>query len=164
MSIFFLLNGICFAQIPSNRTYFEFIGGIAILSGEFSGGGFPSLSFLIGNQAFITKNAFFEIQGGLALPSVITAKTGIGITTNGIGASIGLRLFPTMAYAQINFPTKNGRFHVSAEITPLENSNLSYLSFYAKNIFNFGYQWDIGKSKKIKHSNKLFYLEIIYSI
>lgn len=137
-----------FSQLPTTRTYLELNGGLALLSDEWEGGRFPGASFLVGHQNYISKNVFFEIQGGPAFPSIITIKTGIGATTEGIGASIGMRLFPTMGYAQIHFPSKNGQLNISAEASPLTNGEFSYLSYGAKNIITIGYQWNIGKSRR----------------
>jgi hypothetical protein len=109
---------------------------------------YPGISFLIGNQSFIFQNIFFESQIGLALPSIVTAKIGLGFINKGIGASIGMRLYPTMAYAQIHLPTSNGQFNISAEVSPFTNSSLEFYSLSARNLFTVGYQWNIGKSRK----------------
>ena len=141
-----------FTQKSNNRSYLELNSGIAVFE-EFSsfgpsGGFFPGISFLIGNQSFIFQNIFFESQIGLALPSIVTAKIGLGFINKGIGASIGMRLYPTMGYAQIHLPTSNGQFNISAEVSPLTYSSFESYSLGARNIFALGYQWNIGKSRK----------------
>lgn len=147
---------IAFSQFEKNRTYFELNGGIAMLSSDLDGGIFPGLSCIFGRQVFINNSVFFEFQGGFALPSIATAKTGFGFTADGIGASAGLRIFPMMGYVQVHFPTKNGQFNISAEASPLVNNDPNFLSFGAKNLFTCGYQWNIGKSRKKKEEgNKL---------
>lgn len=142
-----------FTQKSNNRTYIEVNSDIAVFGenssiGPLNGNIFPGISFLIGNQSFIFQNIFFESQIGLALPSILTAKIGLGFTNERIGASIGMRLFPTMAYAQIHLPTSNGQFNISAEVSPLTNSSIGRYSMGARNIFAIGYQWNIGKSRK----------------
>ena len=136
------------AQMPSNRTYLELNVGVADLP-EYGDALFPGVSFLVGYQYYISEHAFLDIQGGLAFPSIITAKTGVGVKANGIGCSVGVRIFPTMGYAQIHFPTQNGQLNISAEASPFANySNYrSTLSIEAKSIFTIGYQWNLGKGK-----------------
>jgi hypothetical protein len=150
--IFLIFCGNSFTQKSNNRSYLEVNSGVAVFGEDFSGfkSGlmFPGISFLIGNQSFVSKNIFFESQIGLALPSIVTAKIGLGFINKGIGASVGIRLFPTMAYAQIHLPTSNGQFNISAEVSPLTNSSLESYSLGARNIFTVGYQWNIGKSRK----------------
>jgi hypothetical protein len=151
--IFLIFCNNSFTQKSNNRSYLEVNSGIAVFEefsyfGPTNGRFFPGISFLIGNQSFIFQNIFFESQIGLALPSIVTAKIGLGFINKGIGASIGMRLYPTMAYAQIHLPTSNGQFNISAEASPLSNSAYFDFSLYAKNIFTVGYQWNIGKSRK----------------
>jgi hypothetical protein len=151
--IFLVFCGNSFTQTSNNRTYLEVNSGIAVFEqssyyGPFYGDIFPGISFLIGNQNFIFQNIFFESQIGLAFPSIVTAKIGLGFINKGIGASIGMRLYPTMGYAQIHLPTSNGQFNISAEISPLTNSSFEFYSMGAKYIFTLGYQWNIGKSRK----------------
>jgi hypothetical protein len=150
--LFLIFCGNSFTQKSNNRSYLEVNSGLAVFEPSGNGGPFsdifPGLSFLIGNQSFVSKNIFFESQIGLALPSIVTAKIGLGFINKGIGASIGMRLYPTMAYAQIHLPTRNGQFNISAEASPLSNSAYFDFSLYAKNIFTVGYQWNIGKSRK----------------
>ncbi len=143
-----IFSGYGFSQIPSSRTYVEMNGGMARLSDEWDGGWFPGASILIGHQNYITQNIFIEIQGGVAFPSIATVKMGVGAASEGIGISFGVRVFPSMCYAQVHFPTKNGQFNISGEVSPFTNSNYSNLSFGAKNIINIGYQKNIGKSRR----------------
>jgi hypothetical protein len=153
LTIFLIFCNNSFSQKSNNRSYLEVNSGIAVFEefsyfGPTNGRFFPGISFLIGNQSFIFQNIFFESQIGLALPSIVTAKIGLGFINKGIGASIGMRLYPTMAYAQIHLPTSNGQFNISAEVSPFTNSSLESYSLGARNLFNVGYQWNIGKSRK----------------
>jgi hypothetical protein len=151
--IFLIFCGNSFTQTSNNRTYLEVNGGIAVFEqissyGPINGETFPGISFLVGNQSFIFQNIFFESQIGLALPSIVTAKIGLGFINKGIGASIGMRLYPTMGYAQIHLPTSNGQLNISAEASPFTNSSFESYSLGAKYIFTIGYQWNVGKSRK----------------
>ncbi|MCX6197042.1 MAG: hypothetical protein NTY55_10405 [Flavobacteriia bacterium] len=152
--LFLVFYSNSFTQKSNNRSYLELNSGIAVFE-EFSsfgpsGGFFPGISFLIGNQSFIFQNIFFESQIGLALPSIVTAKIGLGFINKGIGASIGMRLYPTMGYAQIHLPTSNGQFNISAEVSPgvFIDQFDNFYSLGARNIFALGYQWNIGNSRK----------------
>lgn len=76
---FFVGHGIKgYTQQEIPRTYLEFNGGLAILNDNWSGV-FPGLSCLIGQQRFSNK-LIFEYQAGLSLPSIVTAKLGVGAT------------------------------------------------------------------------------------
>ena len=82
------------------RTYFESNFGFAYIVELESP--FPGCSFLIGNRKFTTETIFFDSQIGLALPTIGTAKVGIGKynlekeTAN----TIGVRIWPTHLYIQ----------------------------------------------------------------
>lgn len=141
-------SGYSFSQLPTSRTYLEFNGGMAQLSDVWAGGWFPGGSYLVGHQNYVTKNMFIEIQGGVAFPSIVTVKTGVGFTTEGIGFSVGARVFPTMCYAQVHFPFKNSQLNISTEFSPLLKSKYSYFSIDTKKIFTIGYQLNIGKSRR----------------
>ena len=137
MVFFLVTSGYGFSQ-QASRTYLELNGGAALVE-EFT---FPGLSFLVGRQYFVSEKVFIEFQGGLAFPTIVTAKSGIGISLKHIGVSAGLRVFPTLAYFQLHLPFKNSQLNVSAE-TALFSEWFSI----AQHIFTIGYQWNIGKSR-----------------
>jgi|LauGreDrversion4_2_1035121.scaffolds.fasta_scaffold99664_4 hypothetical protein len=134
------------AQTNEKRSYLELNAGVARI---FYDGYFPGFSFLIGQQKMLSSNTFLEYQAGLALPTIVTGKIGLGYQNKFIGVSGGFRVFPSMFYGQIHFRTKKGQLNISAEQTPfnLDNWDLGP-SFGANNVFSLGYQWNIGESKR----------------
>lgn len=106
-------SGYGFSQ-QASRTYLELNGGAAVVEDMT----FLGLSFLVGRQYFVSEKVFIEFQGGLAFPTIVTAKSGIGISSKHIGVSVGLRVFPIFAYFQLHLPFKNSQLNVSAETSP----------------------------------------------
>jgi hypothetical protein len=135
-----------FAQNPQSRSYLELNAGAARI---FYDSYFPGISFLIGQQKFIAPQAFVEYQIGLALPSLGTAKVGLGYQASGVGFSAGVRIFPAFFYGQVHFNTRRGQVNISAEKSPFDLNNWDIgPSFGADHIFTLAYQWNIGKSRK----------------
>lgn len=150
---FFVGHGIKgYTQQEIPRTYLECNGGLAILNDNWSGV-FPGLSCLIGQQRFFKQTYFFEYQAGLSLPSIVTAKLGVGATGKVFGGSLGIRVFPNFVFGQIHFRFRNGQLNFSAEVSPFYNANFG-LSFGANAIFTCGYQVVIGKSRVNKDPSK----------
>lgn len=86
-------------------SYIESNWGVAIVNPN-SGVGFPGTSVLAGGRHFISSHGFVEAQGGLALPSILTAKLGGGKKwDSGWSLSTGIRVFPLHGYLQTGVPT-----------------------------------------------------------
>ncbi len=141
------------AQQENSRTYREFNYGVALLN-EYSstelGDVLFGLSFVSGKQQYFDENYFFEYQMGIALPSIVTGKLGIGATGKVFGGSIGVRVFPTFVYGQIHFRFQKSQLNFSAEVSPFYNYNSGNEigpSLGANTIFTCGYQWPIDESK-----------------
>lgn len=134
------------AQNTQTRSYLEINAGIARI---YYDGYFPGVSYLIGQQKFLAPQTFLEYQVGLALPSIATAKVGVGYQGEGIGFSAGVRIFPAFIYGQVHFNMRKGQINISAEKSPFDLNNWDIgPSFGADHIFTLGYQWNIGKSRK----------------
>ena len=91
-----------------SERYIESNWGIAtIIGGDFSTRAvFPGTSVLAGGRHFITSQGFLEVQGGLAFPSMLTAKLGGGKKwDSGWSLSTGIRVFPLHGYLQTGVPT-----------------------------------------------------------
>ena len=114
-----LLSNAMTAQEGVKRSYIESNWGLAWISEPDVL--FPGTSLLIGKQVFRGNN-YAEVQGGLAFPSVLTAKMGIGQQGNsGNHFSAGVRIFPLHVYLQTGFPTKQCQRDVSkAKLRRLE--------------------------------------------
>ena len=96
---------------------------------------FPGASFLWGRTKYDTNNLVIDYQFGLALPTLVTGKVGVGIGNKNNAGVIGLRPWPPAGYLQY---MKNERFVLSIEATPIENSGF-LLPFPL--IFNIGFRW-----------------------
>lgn len=66
----------------------------------------PGFSFLYGQQTFVSETSFWDIQYGLAAPSILTMKIGKGFKNLQSGRSVtaGLRVWPSHLYVQFGFP------------------------------------------------------------
>ena len=96
----------------SVEPYIESNWGLAYI-GE-SDAVFPGTSVLMGRRSYLSKNGFTDTQIGLAFPSVLTAKVGVGHTgAKGGHFSAGLRVFPTHVYIQNTLPSKRCNRDVS---------------------------------------------------
>ena len=69
-------------------------------------GVFPGLSFLYGRQTFVSERSFWDVQSGLALPTVVTMKVGRGFKSPSTGRTFsgGVRIYPAHLYLQWGFP------------------------------------------------------------
>ncbi|MBI33894.1 MAG: hypothetical protein CMP67_00845 [Flavobacteriales bacterium] len=135
-----LLN---FTGIAQNG-YVEWNVGIANIEDEFFQGFFPGTSVLIGTRLNFPKNLLLDVEAGVAFPSIVTAKLGIGSYLNKGNNSacvVGIRPFPLHGYAQINFPeTRIGQWIISGEL-----GDGSENSLYSRAILNFGYRWKLKR-------------------
>ena len=82
-----------------NQKYGEFNFGAALIRGDFDGP-FPGLSILIGNKTYFRNNVIFDAQIGFALPSLGTAKFGVGYKTMNGEFIVGIRPWPMHFYLQ----------------------------------------------------------------
>jgi len=101
---------------------------------------FPGTSVLLGKTFSFKENYFFEAEAGLAFPTILTGKLGIGKTLNGNKFSLGIRPFPMHYYLQTSFRERSrGYWIVSLEYNPHE----SIESFFVNKsiLINFGYRW-----------------------
>ena len=141
--------------------YLEYNGGIARLGSNYYDIEIgPGASALIGKQFDIKKTPFlFDMQIGLAFPSVLTAKVGLGsllYRKTGTAITIGVRPWPLHLYTQLQlFQTDIIGLFVSFEAGSklLEErgvsggvGNLEYgeLSMGSRFMINIGYRIDLG--------------------
>lgn len=95
-------------EVGRSESYIESNWGLANITGFSSDRGavFPGTSVLAGGRHFISRRGFLEVQGGLAFPSVLTAKLGGGAKwDSGWSLSTGIRVFPLHGYLQTGVPT-----------------------------------------------------------
>ena len=130
------------SSVQSKNSFVEWNFGVADIDDEDLV--FPGTSVLWG-KTYINENDFiFEYEAGLALPSLVTGKVGIGKQFNTIKVIMGVRPFPFNLFMQSSFTNgKKGYWITSVEFNPL-NSDIN-LSFGSRAILNFGYRWNITK-------------------
>ncbi len=95
-------------EVGHSESYIESNWGLANLTGLLSDteAVFPGTSVLVGGRRFISRRGFLEVQGGLAFPSILTAKVGGGKKwDSGWSVSTGIRVFPLHGYLQTGVPT-----------------------------------------------------------
>ena len=106
----------------------------------------PGTSFLVGKTKDFNKIGFVDMQIGLAVPSILTAKIGVGKYLNAekkSNISFGIRPWPLHGYTQLGFDTKEGK---SLLIT-LEGGTGQDISFLSYGLVTIGFRWDINKKK-----------------
>lgn len=81
----------------------------------------PGASFLWGKTIYYDNNTLLDYEGGLAFPSIGTAKVGYGLGNERFAVILGLRLFPLLNSLQFTFKE---RFVFSIEISPSVYSTL----------------------------------------
>ena len=135
------------AQNNANWSYWEFNAGLSYSTVVADPGTFvfPGCSFLIGRQTSFGKSGFVDQQIGLAFPSIVTGKIGVGSKTEKGSVSAGVRLFPGFAYVQ--FATKSQQRNFTVSIERALQSRPEGWSFFSDYLLTFGYQWPIGAKK-----------------
>jgi hypothetical protein len=138
--------------LNAQNLYVESNFGVANIDGL---GVFPGASVLFGKRFEKPESNFlFDMQVGLAFPSIITAKIGGGVFLNKEKKSavvFGVRPWPFHLYSQINFNQgKRGQWIVSVEaggvlLDDFLDVDLYEISLESLFIANFGYRWNIGK-------------------
>ena len=134
-----------------NQGYYEFNFGAAFIE-DFEIP-FPGISFLIGNKTYFENNLIFDAEIGLALPSIATAKLGLGYKVGKSEIIVGVRPWPLHYYLQTQLSTnERGGWIMSVEISSLAfrrtyNDTAYEASMYSLGMINFGYRWNIKRSK-----------------
>ena len=138
------------AQSYTDWSYWEFNAGLAHFPYfPYETFVFPGCSFLMGRQTTFGKSGFVEQQIGLAFPSIVTGKIGVGSKTEKGSVSAGVRLFPGFAYVQ--FATKSQQPNFTVSIERALQSRPEGWSFYSDYLLTFGFQWPVGTMRAKKH-------------
>ena len=132
----------------SSRTSSSFLDlnfGLAFTDIEIDGNNnsfvFPGVSFLWGNTITYANNIVLEYEAGLAFPSIVTGKIGIGKKFENSTFIVGVRPYPANLYIQSSFAhTDRGYWTVSLEYNPLRDSD-NLISFGSRTLLTFGYRW-----------------------
>ncbi len=143
---FIFFNNIEAQEIDTGKSSISFVEwnfGVAFIGDNFI---FPGTSVLWGKTYINENNSIFEYEAGLAFPSLITGKLGIGKKFNNTQVIVGVRPFPFNCFLQSSFAKeKKGYWIASVEFNPLYPDKS--FSFGSKAIINFGYRWNIIKNK-----------------
>ncbi len=125
--------------------FFELNGGIAfIYDSHFP---FPGGSILFGATMVNRKNFIFEFEVGAALPTIGTAKVGVGKKFDRINVVAGVRPYPFNCYLQSSFMVKEkGYWIASLEVNPYDHNR--EISAFSNGLINFGYRWHINAKQE----------------
>lgn len=111
----------------TRTTYTEFNAGIS--TGIIPV--FPGASSLVGATVKYPSGFIVDYEGGLAFPTLITGKVGVGLPVDhNMDLTIGIRAFPSSIYAQIlvSRPNKKSDLVFTAEALTWSNSTLGQYS------------------------------------
>lgn len=108
---------------------------------------FPGASVLYGATTKYKSGFLLDYEAGLAFPSLITAKGGIGFLFNQTELSVGIRPWPASTYGQVRIdrPKKYSDIIISLETMPWAND-----LFIQRVIFTIGWRFDNKRYKDIQ--------------
>lgn len=104
---------------------------------------FPGFSILYGATTKCDNGIILDYQGGLAFPSLVTGKAGIGFSINPkLDLTFGIRVWPSSTYVQlkVNRPNK-----LKDIVFTAENTWGGPTSFGQTAIFTVGWRPNITK-------------------
>ena len=133
MIILYLLPILAYSQYTTN--YKEFNAGVYLGSSDVYV--FPGASFLFGTTVYYNNNILLDYEIGLAFPTVVTGKLGLGIGDDNRSVIIGVRPWPTSLYFQYTFNEK--RLFSIEFMPPFEGNTWSSDDWPI--ILNYGYRW-----------------------
>lgn len=108
---------------------------------------FPGASVLYGATDLYPSGFIMDYEAGIAFPSLITGKFGIGYDANGTEITAGVRPWPPSTYGQVRIdrPNKLADIIISVEGTMFPSE------FVQRAIFTIGWRFDHKKYKDIRH-------------
>jgi len=110
----FALTSSVFGQ--GKQTYLETNVGLSYTDDEIEV--FPGVSLLYGRQTFVSETSFWDVQYGVAAPTIVTMKIGRGFKNSKTGHTVsgGLRIWPAHVYLQMGFPNPRCSNEVSSRM------------------------------------------------
>ncbi len=143
--LFYYFNNIEAQEVAlakSDNSFIEWNFGLAYINKDII---FPGTSVLWGSTHINENNSIVEYEVGMALPSLVTGKIGVGQKFGNTKVIAGIRPFPFNFYLQSSIAKcKKGYWITSVEFNPIDSEQL--ISFGSKAILNFGYRWNLSKS------------------
>ena len=88
------------------RNYIDASWGLALIEESLP---FPGASVLLGTRVFRSETMFVDGEMGLALPSVVTGKFGVGKLNPSTGRTVTLGIRPFPSHLYIQFGKDDGR-------------------------------------------------------
>lgn len=145
LSILILIGIECEAQ--EQFTSLEWNTGVAHID-EFDGY-FPGCSYLIGTTYIMENNVVVDAQIGLAFPTLVTGKVGVGFKAENAIITAGIRPYPSHAYLQLQWlpENKNHSFIFSFEESAYSmtgNDDWYGPSAFSIRLATVGYRWNLG--------------------
>lgn len=113
---------------------------------------FPGLSFLYGRQTFVSERSFWDVQSGLALPTVVTMKVGRGFKSPRTGRTFsgGVRIYPAHLYLQLGFPNPRCSNEVSQRMKKRLERRGSDRTNLLCGEWNFSIEYGGGQFDKVR--------------
>ena len=140
-SVFFIASNYAqeLSKGVSKDSFIEWNFGVAFLEGENIL--FPGASVLWGKTYINEKDLIFEYEAGFALPTLVTAKLGIGKKFNNTKVVVGIRPFPFNVYGQTSFAKSENRYWIaSIEYNPMNSRDR-----FSNALLNIGYRWYLDR-------------------
>ncbi|MDC1224538.1 hypothetical protein N8Z92_00075 [Schleiferiaceae bacterium] len=110
---------------------------------------FPGGSYLIGTTYITKSNLVLDAQIGLAFPTLVTGKVGVGFKGENAIITAGIRPYPSHAYLQLQWlpENKNHSFIFSFEESAYSmtgNDDWYGPSTFSIRLATVGYRWNLG--------------------
>jgi hypothetical protein len=137
-----LLSTVLYTEAQTTTTYVEVNAGFSTGVIPF----FPGASVLYGATDRFQSGFIMDYEGGIAFPTLITGKFGIGYDANGTEITAGVRPWPPATYGQVRIdrPNKLADIIISVEGTMFPNE------FVQRAIFTIGWRFDNKRYKDIR--------------
>ena len=145
LSILIFIGIECEAQ--EQFTSLEWNTGVAYID-EIDGYA-PGCSYLIGTTYINENNVVVDAQIGLAFPTLVTGKVGVGFKAKNAIITAGIRPYPSHAYLQLQWLpyNKHHSFIFSFEESAYSmtgGADFEYLSAFSIRLATVGYRWNLG--------------------
>ena len=110
---------------------------------------FPGASVLYGVTEKYSSGFLLDYEAGIAFPTLVTFKGGIGYDFNGTELSVGIRPWPPTTYGQVKFE----RSKKLSDIVITVEGVLFPSEFVQRGILTIGWRFNNLKYKDIKNLN-----------
>ena len=144
LSILILIGIECEAQ--EQFTSLEWNAGVSNIDLDLY---FPGFSYLIGTTYITKSNIVLDAQIGLAFPTLITGKVGVGIKAENAIITAGIRPYPSHAYVQLQWLPKNKHYSFifsfeESAYSMTDNYDWDGWSAFSYRLATVGYRWNLG--------------------